>query len=74
MSRLLEIPMTTLTNYFPLYDKPVKDYLNLHSRLIMDCLSNFQDEDLGGLSFNFIVHSSRSEMIEYGKYYSVVSA
>lgn len=43
----------------------------------MDCISSFQDssdEDLGGLSFNFIVHGYKTEMVEYGKYFSSVSA
>jgi len=58
--------MVTLTNYFPVYDKSIKEYLNIYSRMIMDCLCNFQDsgdQDIGGLSFNIIVHGSRSEMI-----------
>lgn len=32
-----------------------------------------EQPNLGGLSFEVKVHASRSEMIEYGKYYSVVS-
>lgn len=46
--------------------------------MIVDCLNSFEKQltevNMGGLAFEFIVHTSRTEMIEYGKYYSVVTA
>lgn len=74
---MIEIPIERLTHYFPPYNMGVKDYLLFYSRTIIDMLNNFDEyveqPNLGGLSFEVKVHASRSEMIEYGKYYSVVS-
>jgi hypothetical protein len=69
--------MTNLIDYFPLYDQSLRDYMCLYSRMIVDCLNNFEEyveePNLGGLAFSFIVHANKSEMIEYGRYFSVVS-
>ena len=49
----------------------------MYSRMILDCLVNESIGDtpnIGGMVFNIVVHVSKTEMIEYGKYYSVVSA
>lgn len=74
----MELPLDKLTSYFPLFDKSLKDYLTLYSKMIVDCLNNFENYlkeiNLGGLNFEFITHVSRTEMIEYGRYYSVVTA
>ena len=45
--------------------------------MIVDCLyheEGYQDDpDFGGLHFSFKIYASRTEMIEYGKYFSVVN-
>lgn len=64
-----------LTNYFPMQDRSVKEYQLLYGRMIVDCLSCEEGStDPSGLSFGVVVHCARVEMIEYGRYYSVVSA
>lgn len=45
--------------------------------MLVDMLNNFEayvsEINMGGLSFEVLVHACRTEMVEYGKYYSVVS-
>jgi hypothetical protein len=67
-----------MTHYFPPYNSSLRDYLALYSRPIVDMLNYFDEHskevNLGALSFEVTIHACRSEMIEYGKYFSVVSA
>ena len=56
----------------------LREYLSLYARMIADMLNDFeasmQEVNLGAISFAPIVHCSRTETIEYGKYMSLVSA
>ena len=78
VTRFIEVPMATLTQYFPIFNYSSKEYLNLYSRMIVDCLHNeegYQDDpDFGGLFFSINIYCCKTDMVEYGKYYSVVSA
>lgn len=74
----MEIPLDRLTYYLPSYGLPLRDYLTLYARPIVDMLNSFdllsQEVNLGGLSFEVQVHACRTDTIEYGKYMSLVSA
>jgi hypothetical protein len=55
ISKVVEIPIEKLTNFFPPYNLGLREYLNLYSRTIVDMLNYFDDYseevNLGGLSF-----------------------
>lgn len=51
----MEISLRQLTCYFPVFDKSLKDYLILYSKMIVDCLNNFEihltEVNMAGLAF-----------------------
>ena len=77
-TRSLELPYYKILQYIPLYDMDINTYAQRFGRMIFELFNNFEDlsydMNMSNLQFEIVCHFYLTEMIEIGKYFTVVSA